>query len=103
MCPIAKLENRSGFDWRATPEDYFDFRIPDAFNAQREEVATETAPGQWRVELDGRRGAALTFNLDEQVVGWPGFTIEAPAGTTIELLVHEAHAPGGPPLAQHAF
>jgi hypothetical protein len=37
------------------------------------------------------------------VVGWPGFAIEAPAGTTIELLVHEAHAPGGPPLLNTHF
>ena len=66
-------------------------------------VAAETAPGQWRVELDGSRGAALTFEFTEQVVGWPGFTIDAPAGTTIELLVHEAHAPGGPPLLNTQF
>jgi hypothetical protein len=45
----------------------------------------------------------LTFELEEEVVGWPGFTIEAPAGTTIELLVHEAHAPGGPPLLNTHF
>ena len=37
------------------------------------------------------------------MVGWPGFTIEAPAGTIIELLVHEAHAPGGPPLLNTHF
>ncbi len=103
LVPVARLVESFRFDWRVTPEDYFDFRVPDAFNAQREEVATETAPGHWRVELDGRRGAALTFNLTEQVVGWPGFTIEAPAGTTIELLVHEAHAPGGPPLLNTHF
>jgi hypothetical protein len=44
------------------------------------------------------RGAALTFELKEQVVGWPYFTIVAPEGTTVELMVHEAHEPGGPPL-----
>ncbi len=55
------------------------------------------------MELDGKGAAALTFELAEQVVGWPGFTIEAPAGATIELLVHEAHAPGGPPLLNTHF
>ena len=90
-------------EWHTTPEDYFDFRIPDAFSAAREQSAVETAPGQWRVELDGKRGAALTFEFRDQVVGWPGFEIEAPAGTTIELLVQEAHAPGGPPLLNTHF
>ena len=53
--------------------------------------------------LDGARGAGLTFELSEQVVGWPYFTIEAPAGTVIELLVHEAHQVGGPPLLNTHF
>src|SRR5690606_12102584 len=42
--------------------------------------------------------ASGIFELTEQVVGWPFFTIEAPAGTIVELLVHEAHRVGGPPL-----
>ena len=101
--PVARLVESFRLDWRTSPQDYFDFRVPDAFSIQREKCAVETASGQWRVELDGRRGAVLTFNLAEQVVGWPGFTIEAPAGTTVELLVHEAHAPGGPPLLNTHF
>lgn len=101
--PAAKLAETFWLEWRVTPQDYFDFRVPDAFQAQRRDVAAEPAPGQWRVELDGSRGAALTFEFAEQVVGWPGFTIEAPAGTTIELLVHEAHALGGPPLLNTHF
>ena len=36
-------------------------------------------------------------------MGWPYFTIEAPAGTTVELLVHEAHQPGGPALINSHF
>ena len=103
LVPAAKLAESCWLEWRITPQDYFDFRVPDAFRAQRGDVATAPAPGQWRVELDGSRGAALTFELAEQVVGWPGFAIEAPAGTTIELLVHEAHALGGPPLLNTHF
>ncbi len=103
LVPVARLAESFRLEWRTSPQDYFDFRIPDAFRVQREACAVEAAPGQWRVELDGRRGAVLTFNLAEQVVGWPGFTIEAPAGTTIELLVHEAHASAGPPLLNTHF
>lgn len=101
--PVAKLAESYWLDWSISPKDYFDFHIPDAFRAQRVDLAVEIVPGQWRVELDGDLGAALTFELAEQVVGWPGFTIEAPVGTTIELLVHEAHAVGGPPLLNTHF
>ena len=103
IVPVARLAETCWMDWRITPQDYFDFRVPDAFAAHLEDFAVEAVPGQWRVELDGRRAAALTFELTEQVVGWPGFAIEAPAGTTIELLVHEAHALGGPPLLNTHF
>jgi hypothetical protein len=103
LVPAAKLAETFWLEWQTTPEDYFDFRIPNAFSAVREPAGVETAAGQWRVELDGSRGAVLTFELEEQVVGWPGFDIEAPAGTTIELLVHEAHGPAGPPLLNTHF
>ncbi len=101
--PVTKLAEAYWLDWRVPPRDYFDYRIPNAFHARRADLAIENAPGQWRVELDGGQSAALTFELAEQVVGWPGFAIEAPAGTTIELLVHEAHATGGPPLLNTHF
>jgi len=100
---VTKLAETYWFTWNSTPRDHFDFRVPNAFEAQHGDVADETAPGEWRVQLDGSRAAALTFELTEQVVGWPGFTIEAPAGTTIEMLVHEAHALGGPPLLNTHF
>jgi alpha-L-rhamnosidase len=103
IMPVVKLAETYWLNWSVTPRDYFDFRVPNAFKAEHADVAVETAPGQWRVELDGSRAAALTFELPEQVVGWPGFTIDAPAGTTVEVLVHEAHALGGPPLLNTHF
>jgi alpha-L-rhamnosidase len=103
MVTAAKLTETHWLEWHTTPEDYFDFRIPNAFSATREQVAVEAGPGQWRIELDGARGAVLTFEFQDQIVGWPGFDIEAPAGTIIELLVHEAHEPGGPPLLDSHF
>jgi len=103
LVPADKLAETLWLEWHSTPQDYFDFRIPDAFRAVREPAAAEAAPGQWRVELDGKRGAVLTFEFKDQVVGWPGFDLDAPAGTTVELLVQEAHAPGGPPLLNTHF
>ena len=103
VVPAAKLAETLWLEWQTTPEDYFDFRIPNAFNAVREPAAVEVGAGQWQVNLDGKRGAVLTFEFTEQVVGWPGFDINAPAATTIELLVQEAHALGGPALLNTHF
>ena len=101
--PVRKLTESLWLDWLRPPLDYFEFRTPSAFEAVRQPSATETAPGAWHIARDGARGAVLTFELEEQVVGWPFFTIEAPAGTTVELLVHEAHKPGGPALMNSHF
>lgn len=104
---IARLAESSWVEWRVPPVDYFDFRVPDAFRVTAGPCATLHADGAaspaWKVELAGDRGALLTFELREQIVGWPAFTIEAPEGTTVELLVHEAHASDGPPLLNTHF
>jgi alpha-L-rhamnosidase len=100
---VKQLTESLWIDWQRPAEEYFECLTPGAFTFDRAPVAKETAPGVWRIELDGRRAAALTFELEEQMVGWPFFTIEAPAGTTIELLVHEAHLPGGPALLNTHF
>jgi len=94
LIPVARLAESIWVEWRRPPESFAVVRRPSA---------VETAPGQWEILLDGKRGAALTFELEEQVVGWPYFTIEAPAGTTVELLVHEAHSAEGPPLLNTHF
>ena len=101
--PVVRLVESFWIDWRRSPREYFECRPPDSFTITAGPSAFETSPGRWEIVLDGRRGAALTFKLKEQVVGWPRFTIEASAGTTIELLVHEAHAAGGPPLLNTHF
>lgn len=101
--PVGKLAAAYQLEWSYPIQDYFDFRIPNAYQAKAITAPAESSPGTWTIDLDGRTGTALTFELKEQVVGWPGFTIDAPAGTTIELLVHEAHAPDGPPLLNTHF
>jgi len=98
MVPVASLAESMWLTWKRTPQEYFECSVPGAFDVDRSPAFTEGGAGVWHTQLDGRRGAVLTFELAEQVIGWPGFTIEAPAGTTVELLVHEAHNLGGPPL-----
>ena len=101
--PIAGLAESFWIDWDRTPEEYFECLPPNSFRADRLSVAKETASGSWEVELDGKRGAALTFEFTDQMVGWPYFSIDAPAGTTIELMVQEAHQVGGPALLNSHF
>jgi len=88
------LKESSWLTWHCPPEEYFECLPPDAFTGEWAQATEEIGPGAWRVGVNGEKTAALTFARDEEVVGWPGFTIDAPAGTVVELLVHEAHKPG---------
>ena len=96
--PVSALAESTWIEWLRPIEEYFEFVPPEAFRAIREPSAKEIAPGQWEVNLDGRRAAALTFEFTEEMTGWPYFTVEAPAGTVVELMVQEAHEVGGPAL-----
>lgn len=107
VVPVAKLAESMWIDWRRSPEEYFECGTPDAFTADRAESAKSTGgKAEWTVDFTGvgaDRGATLTFEFAEQIVGWPRFTIEAPAGTVVELMVQEAHKVGGPPLLNSHF
>ena len=103
VVPAAGLAESCWMEWVRSPEEYFECLPPNSFRPDRQPSAKEVTKGSWEVELDGRRGAALTFEFTEQMVGWPYFTIEAPAGTTVELMVQEAHQVGGPALLNTHF
>ena len=96
--PVRRLAESLRLEWSRPPEEYFECRTPDAYRVECRPCAVEGGSGSWTVELREKCGSVLTFELEDQVVGWPYFSIEAPAGTTVELLVHEAHETGGPPL-----
>ncbi len=96
--PVALLRESYLIDWKRPPQEYFECMPPDSFKAVKHTSVIEKSAGEWGVEIDGESGAALTFEFKDQVVGWPYFTIDAPEGTVIEMMVHEAHQPGGPPL-----
>lgn len=96
--PVKALQESLWLKWKRTPLEYFESRTPNAFDVDRAASAVEVGQGSWRTTLDGGRAAALTFDLPEHVVGFPYFTIHAPAGTIIELMVQEGHEVGGPAL-----
>lgn len=78
--------------WHRPPREYFECLTENSFSAKAVPAAKSMGENEWKVELK-KDAAVLTFEFMEQIVGWPKFEIDAPAGTTIELLVQEAHVP----------
>ena len=100
--PIKGLAESFRIRWLRPPEEYFEVVTPNAFEAEPVQIAEQIQSGVWRL-APGQGPVALTFEFSEQIVGWPFFTIEASEGTIVELLVHEAHQIGGPPLLNTHF
>lgn len=101
--PVSHLSESMWIHWKRPAEEYFDMVVPNAFDVIRQPVAEDSSTGVWAVSPNGNRAVALTFEFKEQGVGWPCFTIDAPAGTVVELLVHEAHKKGGPAIINSHF
>ncbi len=101
----ATLAEATRITWKRPPEEYFESLTPDAFEADRETpVARESGDGRWTVDAVPEGAAtALAFSFPEHLVGWPFFTITAPEGTIVEMMVHEAHRVGGPALLNTRF
>lgn len=102
-----RLADAGRVDWLRDPLDWFEFRMPNTHRLQREPVAKGQAHGQtsWQLPATpGRQGVFVTFEFKEQIVGWPHFTIDAPAGTIVEVMPQESHDPKGPAwLDTHHF
>ena len=104
--PALRLADSGRVEWLRDPLDWFEFRIPNSMRIHRQAVASPTGPSAWQLPAtaDPRQGLFATFEFAEQMVGWPQVTIDAPAGTVIELMCQESHDPQGPPwLDTHFF
>ena len=99
----AQLAESMWIEWLRPADEYFQCRPPNAFRAVREPAARQTATGEWQVQMQPDRAAALTFVLEKQINGWPRFSIHAPAGAVVELMVQESHTIGGPALLNTHF
>ena len=93
---LERLVRSGRVRWRRDPRDWFEFRVPGSFEIVDESAATPAGEAAWRVEPRAREGVFLTFELPEQMVGFPYLTVEAPAGAVVELLTQESHDPSGP-------
>lgn len=90
-------------EWKRPPEDWFDLRIADSFQIS---VPGAVRTGNGFVEIEEHwpsLGIALTYDFPEQLVGFPYFEINAPAGTIIDVMVQEAHEPGRGKLMDNHF
>ncbi|HPA16663.1 MAG TPA: alpha-L-rhamnosidase C-terminal domain-containing protein [Verrucomicrobiae bacterium] len=81
--------------WKRDPEDWFDARMPDAFQVSRDPIVPPGNADSWELPAtpDPREGNEATFEFHEQIVGFPRFTIDAPAGTIVEMMIQEGHDP----------
>lgn len=104
MIAAAKLADSGLVSWKRDPLDWFDFRVPNSFEIARPAQVEPLGPGVWRLPTtDERNGVFVTFEFTEQIVGFPGFEIEAPAGTIVELMTQEAHDPQATPWLDNHF
>lgn len=100
-----RLKEVTRIDWKVPVENYFDMAMGDAaFSYERLPLPT-AAPGDsvFVIQPQGGKAISYVFAFDEQGVGFPFFTLDAPEGTIVEMLVHEAHETGGPVLLNTHF
>ncbi|HTY59066.1 MAG TPA: alpha-L-rhamnosidase C-terminal domain-containing protein [Bacteroidota bacterium] len=93
IVPAGRLASSFFVTWSVRPEEYFDILTPGACTAAGGSPASESGERAWSVNLEEGKGSVLTFEFPQESIGWPSFTVNAPAGTTIELMVQEHHDP----------
>lgn len=94
--PALCLRSAGRLLWRRDPADWFEFRVPGAYEIQPEPLQVEQDSEQtWTLPATPTEQDAhyVTYEFAEQIVGWPYFTIDAPEGTIIELIQQESHDP----------
>jgi alpha-L-rhamnosidase len=104
--PAARFVEGHWLRWRVSPYEYFDLVTSDAFASEPGPVIQSIGTDCLLTLTDNRKTAVVTYEMTEQVVGWPYFSIEAPENTVIELMVQQGHVPhnsGGPALINSNF
>ena len=100
----AKLAGSGRVRWRREPEDWFEFRTPDSFELDRKLVVASCGNGVWKLpSTAAQQGVYALFELPEEMIGFPCFTIDAAAGTVVDLMWHEAHDPRSRPWLDSQF
>ena len=95
--PAKQVTESMWINWEKAAEDYFDFGCDNCFSVEERDSSEKIGEDSWQINFgqgQEEKAAALTFEFDEQIVGWPMFTIEASAGTIVELMIQESHESG---------
>ncbi len=98
------LEEVNIIDWKRPSREYFEMVVPEAYRVVGSLPITSSKP--WTYNLKRGEAVVFTFSAPEQMVGWPYFKINATKGTTVELMVQEAHRlhrDGGPAIMNNHF
>ncbi len=125
--PAARLSETARVTWLRDPDDWFDMRVPGSYSISREPLCVDVdldvdldvnvdVDVDPFVDLDAdlpalhlpptptpRDGVTALFEFEEQIVGWPYFTIDAPEGTIVELFCQESHDPSAEPWLDTQF
>ncbi len=88
-----KLADRFGVEWKGDSNRYFEFVTPDLYEPSSLDSFRDHGNGAYTVSINPPKAAVLTFEFDEQIVGFPFFTIDAPEGTVVEMMIQEGHEP----------
>jgi alpha-L-rhamnosidase len=88
------LTEKKQLRWIHSPETYFMMVTPDAYEVAGDLDINEEDEQTWSLAINPGFAGLLTFEFDEQTVGFPFFSIEATEGTVVELLVQEGHETG---------
>jgi alpha-L-rhamnosidase len=91
LVPAERLAAMLEVRWKRPPREFFEMNAPEAYEA--EFLAHDPEALEVRLELTPERTVALTYEFPEQMVGFPVLTVNASAGTVIEILVQEGHDP----------
>ncbi len=88
-----KLADRFGVEWKGDPARYFEFVTPGIYEPSSLDDFSDHENGSYSFNINPPKAAVLTFEFEEQIVGFPHFSIEAPEGTIVEMMIQEGHEP----------
>ena len=95
VIPAKGLAHSGRVHWLRDPADWFDVRMENSFRVDENPIGVAKGDGAWELPETPKadQGVEATFEMSEQIAGFPRFTIDAPAGTIVELMVQESHDP----------
>ncbi len=91
--PVKSLVESGRVYWDTDPNDWFYYRSPGCYRCEQDPTLTHSENGRLVFRAQGGGHYFLTFDLKEQIVGFPYLTINAPEGTTVEIISQESHTP----------